>query len=130
MLQGSEKLHNVHPDLVAVIQAAAKVWELKIVEAERSLKREEELIRTGKSRLADPRKCLHVVQADGLVHAVDLVPLPLDWNDSRRFYYLGGYVRAVAKGLGLHVRWGGDWNSNTEVKDQTFNDLDHFEVPV
>ena len=30
--------------------------------------------------------------------------------------------------LGItNIHWGGDWDRDTEVNDQTFNDLAHFE---
>jgi hypothetical protein len=29
---------------------------------------------------------------------------------------------------GLEIRWGGDWDEDTQVKDELFNDLFHFEV--
>lgn len=60
--------------------------------------------------------------------AVDVAPYPVDWTDSKRFYYFAGYVKGVATSMGLKVRWGGDWDNDTEVKDNTFNDLVHFEV--
>lgn len=31
-------------------------------------------------------------------------------------------------GLTGRIRWGGDWDRDHDVKDQTFNDLVHFEV--
>ena len=30
--------------------------------------------------------------------------------------------------LGIRLRWGGDWDGDNELRDQTFNDLVHFEV--
>lgn len=60
--------------------------------------------------------------------AVDIVPYPVDWNDVRRFYLMGGYVLATAEALGIRVRWGGDWNGNLDIKDQNFHDLPHIEL--
>lgn len=60
--------------------------------------------------------------------AIDVAPLPLDWNDNRPFYYLGGYVKALAKSIGIPIRWGGDWDGDHNFKDQTFNDLVHYEL--
>ena len=39
-----------------------------------------------------------------------------------------GYVQGVAEQLGIKIRWGGDWDSDFDFKDQTFNDLVHFEL--
>ena len=60
--------------------------------------------------------------------AVDVTPYPVDFDNTDRHYYFCGYVLAVAKQLGLDIRWGGDWDSDRETKDQTFNDLVHFEL--
>ena len=66
--------------------------------------------------------------------AADVAPYPIDWNDTHRFYYFAGQVMAVAtalyeQGIMKHrVRWGGDWDGDTEVKDNKFNDLVHFEL--
>ena len=29
---------------------------------------------------------------------------------------------------GVEIRWGGDWDSDTQVKDNKFDDLVHFEL--
>ena len=59
---------------------------------------------------------------------MDAVPFPIDWNDKIRFYHFAGYVLGVAKTLGIKIRWGGDWNSNLNFKDEKFMDLPHFEL--
>jgi peptidoglycan L-alanyl-D-glutamate endopeptidase CwlK len=62
--------------------------------------------------------------------AVDIAPYPVDWNDRERFYYFAGYVKATAAQMGIPLRWGGDWDSDTFVHDQTFFDLPHFELRI
>lgn len=47
--------------------------------------------------------------------------------DLARWYYFGGYVCGVADEIGVPIRWGGDWNGNRKVDDQSFHDLPHFE---
>ena len=60
--------------------------------------------------------------------AVDIAPYPVDWEDAPRFYHFAGFVEAVALDMGLSLRWGGDWDSDRDFSDQTFNDLTHFEL--
>ena len=60
--------------------------------------------------------------------AVDLAPYPIDWKNTKRFYYFAGLVLAIAKEMGLKIRWGGDWDSDDDLDDQTFMDLVHFEI--
>jgi peptidoglycan L-alanyl-D-glutamate endopeptidase CwlK len=59
---------------------------------------------------------------------VDVAPFPIVWTDTKRFYAFGGFVLGVAQGLGIRIRWGGDWNNNRYLNDQQFNDLVHFEL--
>ena len=44
------------------------------------------------------------------------------------FHYFGGFVLGIASQMGLKIRWGGDWDRDTEVKDNRFDDLPHFEI--
>lgn len=60
--------------------------------------------------------------------AIDLAPYPIDWNDTKRFYFFAGMVLAVAHSMGLKIRWGGDWDMDNDLNDQTFMDLVHFEL--
>lgn len=60
--------------------------------------------------------------------AVDVAPYPIDWEDTARFYMFVGFVRGVAYKLGIEVRCGADWDGDTQVKDQNFHDLAHFEL--
>jgi peptidoglycan L-alanyl-D-glutamate endopeptidase CwlK len=63
--------------------------------------------------------------------AVDMVPLQtgtIEWNKLRHFDVMAGVVLAAAADLGIHIRWGGDWDGDLNVYDQEFNDLCHFEI--
>ena len=60
--------------------------------------------------------------------AADVMPFPIDWNDRERMTLFAGFVLGIAQGMGIDIRWGGDWNENTQVKDNSFDDLVHFEV--
>ena len=43
------------------------------------------------------------------------------------FYYFGGFVLGTAQEMGLDIRWGGDWDGDRSISDQSFDDLVHFE---
>ncbi len=60
--------------------------------------------------------------------AIDICPYPISWKDINRFYIFGGVVETTARYMGIDIRWGGDWDGDTQVNDQTFNDLPHFEI--
>ena len=60
--------------------------------------------------------------------AVDVAPYPIDWDDRERFIYFGGFVKGCAFRMDIPLRWGGDWNSDTQLSDNKFDDLVHFEL--
>lgn len=67
--------------------------------------------------------------------AVDVSPYPVpdnwgadDWKDLVKFYELKAVVFFVAARRGVKIRWGGDWDMDGDYKDNTFDDLIHFEV--
>lgn len=62
-------------------------------------------------------------------YAIDLSPYPIDWNNIKRFYYFAGIVITVSKMKKIPIRWGGDWDMDNDLDDQTFMDLVHFEIP-
>jgi hypothetical protein len=35
---------------------------------------------------------------------------------------------AIAAQMDVKLRWGGDWDQDTQVKDNNFDDLWHFEL--
>ncbi len=60
--------------------------------------------------------------------AVDVTPYPVVWDDRERQTLFAGFVLATAKAMDIDLRWGGDWDRDTEVRDNTFDDLVHFEI--
>ena len=60
--------------------------------------------------------------------AVDVAPYPIDWNDRERFTYFAGYVMGIAAKMGIKLRWGGDWDRDHNLKENSFDDLPHFEI--
>lgn len=60
--------------------------------------------------------------------AIDIAPYPIDWNDTKRFFYLAGMMKAIAQREGFPLRWGGDWDGDNVFTDQRFNDYVHFEL--
>ena len=63
---------------------------------------------------------------DGL--AVDVVPYPIDWDNRERFVHFAGFVRGIATQMNIKIRWGGDWDGDNDLRDQTWMDLPHFEL--
>lgn len=119
------RLTKAHPNLAQLFRTVAERWDVVILETDRSKERQLALYNAGKSQTL---KSLHLIQQDGFAWAVDAAPDPVDWRDTGRFYFFGGYVRAIADRMGLKIRYGGDWDGDTLVTDQSFNDLVHYEL--
>ncbi len=45
-----------------------------------------------------------------------------------QFYHFAGYVEGTADAHRIPIRWGGDWDRDHCLSDQTFDDLVHFET--
>ena len=47
---------------------------------------------------------------------------------STNLSYIAGRFVEMAKADGVTIRWGGDWDQDGDLTDQTFDDLFHFEL--
>lgn len=110
--------------LQRLFQEVVKTFDCTIIEGHRGEAAQHLAFVTGKSKLDWPNGNHNAKPSK----AVDVAPFPVDWTDQKRFYFFAGYVKGVAAEMGLNIRWGGDWNQDTQVKDNTFNDLVHFEI--
>jgi len=118
--RSKERLRGVDTRLVNVLNELIKIMDVTIIEGLRSKQRQEILLKEGKTKTKFSK---HI---EG--KAVDLAPYPIDWEDRDRFHYMGGMIRGIAKQLNVNVRWGGDWDSDGETKDNRFDDLVHVEI--
>lgn len=121
-----ERLGTVDSRLQEIVQIAQKRWKINVIEGHRSLKRQKQLYRAGKTKIDGEERLSKHNHTPSL--AVDLAPKPVDWQDLDRFRRFGEYVLGVADALGYEVRWGGDWDRDGDLADQSFNDLVHFEL--
>lgn len=60
--------------------------------------------------------------------AADVVPYPINWDDTDRFYHFAGFVQGVARSLGIGIRWGGDFDGDFNLHNEGFIDMPHFEL--
>lgn len=119
-----DRLATCHPKLQALMNEVIKYEDCVILCGHRGQAEQDQAFRDGKSKLKWPQGKHNTLPSN----AVDIAPYPLDWNDHLAFARLAGYVQAIADGMGIAVRWGGDWNGNGKSKDERFLDLVHFEL--
>jgi peptidoglycan L-alanyl-D-glutamate endopeptidase CwlK len=142
------ELNTAHPDLQVVFREVIKVFDNTIVYGNRSIATQFVLYKSGRSFINGTwvvtDKNLVVTNCDGIniksnhnytpSRAVDAIPYPIDWNDVKRMHYFAGFVMCTAirlkeEGKITHdIRWGGDWDRDTQVGDETFMDFAHFEL--
>ena len=122
--KSKERLATCHEDLQKVFNEVIKVVDCSVLEGHRDERRQEQLFSEGKTKVHYPMGRHNSKPS----RAVDVVPYPVDWEDRERFHLFSGCVLGVASGMGITLRWGGDWNMNFEVDDNKFDDFPHFEL--
>ena len=115
-----DRLRGVDVRIINILNELIKIMDVTVIEGLRSADRQKELLAKGATKVKYSK------HMDG--KAVDIAPYPIDWKDRDRFHYMGGMIRGIAKQLNVPIRWGGDWDSGGEVKDNGFDDLVHIEI--
>lgn len=128
--RSTEQINTCDQRLIWVFASVVERYDCSVLEGRRSFSRQLELFNEGKSKLKIGKHC---AEGDELSDAIDVAPYPIDMEDVSfktiaRFYHFAGYVLAIARELKVDVRWGGDWDSDLNFADQTFDDLVHWEL--
>lgn len=118
------KLETCHPKLQEIFKEAINIIDIQITEGHRSKEAQDRAYHNGYSKLKWPNSKHNKMPS----LAVDAVPFPIDYKDTKRFYYLAGIIKGIAHMKGISIRWGGDWNNNNDFNDNKFNDLPHYEL--
>lgn len=119
-----ERLNTCHPLLQTLMREVIKNYDCAILCGHRNKEDQEKAVEGGFSKVHFPNsKHNHMPSL-----AVDVLPYPIDWSDSRKHYHFAGYVQAVADRLGIKIRWGGDFNQDGNFKNDRFVDIPHYEL--
>ena len=127
--RSKNNLATCHPDLQRLLNEVIKHYDCSVICGHRTKEDQNKAYHEGRSKIKWPNGKHNSSPS----MAVDVVPWfstkpNIRWNDSKKFYHFAGYVLAVADQLGINLRWGGDWDGDGELHDQTFMDLPHFEL--
>jgi len=117
-------LKHLDTRLEKICREAIKLMNFSVIEGYRNEERQNHLHDIGFSKLKYPHSKHNSMPS----RAVDIVPFPVDWNDRERFQHLAGIMFGIAHGMGVKLRFGGDWDGDKSFTDQTFHDLAHFEL--
>ena len=118
------QLATCHPHLQLIFKRVVQVFDCTVTCGHREKEAQEAAFAAGNSKVRWPNGKHNGVPS----MAVDVVPYPADYKDRDRLHYFAGYVMGIAAVLGIPLRYGGDWNSDTQTKDNSFDDLVHFEL--
>lgn len=120
------RLTTCHPDIRAVMNAVIKRIDFTIISGHRNEEQQEAAHAAGNSQVQWPDSTHNSDPSEG----IDVAPYPIAWDDRERFTLLAGMILMAAWDMGIDLRWGGDWDRDTEVKDNKFDDLGHFELAL
>lgn len=127
-------LATCHIDLQTIFLEVIKSFDCIVAEGYRNKEDQEKAFNSGKSKVHYPNG-KHNTRPS---MAADVYPyepkVSIDWKDNERFHYFAGYVMGIAQKLKdegkiTHgIKWGGDWDRDTQIKDESFRDTGHFEL--
>jgi len=125
-----QRLETCNQDLQTLFNQVINHFDCTILCGHRGENEQNEYYAAGRSKVKWPNGKHNKTPS----MAVDVAPYPIDWADRERMHMFAGFVLGMAQalhddGLMTHrVRWGGDWDMDTEVNDNGFDDLVHFEL--
>ena len=119
-----DKLYDCDHRLIMLFTEVLKVVDCSVITGHRTENDQMEAFIGGKSKVVWPNSKHNTFPAK----AVDVAPYPIDWEDRERFTLFAGLVLGLAEGMGIRIRWGGDWDRDWTVRDNDFDDLVHFEL--
>ena len=118
------RLATCDEDLQELFEEVVRIFDCTVLCGHRGEKDQNEAYDKGNSKVKYPNGRHNAKPSN----AVDVTPYPVDWEDLDRMNYFAGIVKGIAHMKGIPIRWGGDWNDNTDLKDNNFDDLPHFEL--
>ena len=119
-----ERIATCDKDLQNLFTEVVRYFDCSVLVGFRGKNEQNRAFKEGRSKVRWPRGKHNTNPSS----AIDVAPYPIDWDDRERFLYFGGFVKGCAYQMGLPLRWGGDWDNDTSLSDNKFDDLVHFEI--
>lgn len=133
------ELDTCHTDLQVLFTTVLRDYDHSILNGRRTLEEQKENVKKDVSKTLNSK---HIPpEGSDKSEAVDVTPyipgrgkiMPQVKSksfikDLNQMYHFAGFVLKTALQLGIKVRWGGDWDKDYNIADQTFDDLFHWEL--
>ena len=107
-----------------------KRYDNSVFEGAREKALQDKYVHMGLSKKPWPESLHNITKDRPKSLAFHALPYPINWKDLDGMRHFAGYVQGVAFSMGHKIRWGGDWDSDRDLHDQTFYDLAHFELII
>ena len=123
------KLCTVHLDLEIIMEDALDtgIMDFSIIEGHRGRAEQNRYYILGKSKVKFPDG-KHNKKPSQAVDAAPFINGKVSWN-KLHCCVLAGIILACAAKRGIKIRWGGNWDMDSEpITDQNFQDLVHYEL--
>lgn len=117
-------LNTCRLDLQRVLHVVVKNFDCRVTCGRRGREEQEQAFNDGTSK-AHYGQSPHNYEES---FAVDVTPYPVDYDDRERQALFAGYMLATAAAMGIELKWGGDWDRDTHLSDNRFDDFPHFEL--
>jgi peptidoglycan L-alanyl-D-glutamate endopeptidase CwlK len=119
-----ERLATCDERLQRIAFAMIEWFDFTVICGHRDQKTQDQVFRDGFSKVKWPDGEHNEMPS----RAIDAVPYPIDWKDIERMALFAGAFIATGRLMGITIRWGGDWDRDTKVQDNEFDDRVHFEI--
>ena len=125
-----ERLSQCCDDLQILFNFIIQYFDCSVLAGYRGKAEQNKAYEAGKSKLCFPDSKHNLTPS----YAADVSPYPIDFNDRERMCYFAGQVMMAARllketgELTHDIRWGGDWDNDTDLKDHSLSDLAHYEI--
>lgn len=121
---------TLHPTLQRLVDEVRELFPVILVCGFRDREKQDMLYEAGKTKVKWPDSKHNTTDHRGKPKskAVDMYPSPINWGDRKRMTFLAGVTLGIAHCRRTRIRWGGDWDRDTELLDNVFDDPGHYEL--
>ena len=123
-IKSRANLIGCHSDLQKLAHRVIRIHDCSVLTGFRAEDEQNKLYEEGFSKVQYPNSKHNTMPS----RAIDIVPYPIDYEDTKRFYYFAGIVMGVAREMNIKLIWGGCWKNDNRFNANRWNDLAHFEL--
>lgn len=121
----AQNLSRAHPLLQKLFNEVASRIDIGILDSTRGRAAQELAFRKGNTKVRFGKSAHNYVPAI----ALDVYPAPLNWKSTKPFIRLGQkFVLPLAREMKIPIRWGADWDMDSDLSDEDFVDMPHYEL--